>query len=54
MKPIPARCPLNPDRLRRDMHMQFAIVILEKVGVPPQGSPVSGCHIVSEASGLPG
>ena len=52
MKPIPARCPLNSDRLRRDMHLQFVIAILEMVGVRPQGVRVSGCRIVAEASGL--
>ena len=52
MKPIPARCPLNPDRLRRDMHLQFVITVLERVGVRPQGVRVSGCRIVAEASGL--
>ena len=52
MKPIPARCPLNSDRLRRDMHLQFVIVVLERVGVRPMGVRVSGCRIVAEASGL--
>ena len=35
------------------MHLQFTIEILARVGVPPRGVRVSGCHIVSEASGLP-
>ena len=52
MKPIPAHRPLHPDRLRRDIHVQFTIEILDRVGVPPRGSPVSGCRIVAEASGL--
>ena len=52
MKPIPARRHFNPDRLRRDMHLQFVIAILEMVGVRPQGVRVSGCRIVAEASGL--
>ncbi len=51
--PIPAHRPLHPDRLRRDMHLQFTIEILDRVGVHPQGSLVSGCQIVAEASGLP-
>ena len=52
MKPIPARCPLNSDHLRRDMHLQFVIAVLKRVGVRPQGVRVSGCGIVAEASGL--
>ena len=53
MKPIPAHRPPNTAQFERDMHLQFAIAVLERVGVRPQGNPVSGCSIVSEASGLP-
>ena len=53
IKPIPAHRPPNPAQLARDIHIQVTIAILERVGVPPQGRLVSGCHIVSEASGLP-
>ena len=47
MKPIPARRPFNPDRLRRDIHIQFTIEILREVGVRPTGTSVSGCRIVA-------
>ena len=53
MKPIPAHRPPNPAQFARDMHIQFAIAVLERVGVRPQGSLVSGCRIVAEASKLP-
>ena len=52
MKPIPAHRPPNQAQFARDMHIQFAIAVLEGVGVRPQGSLVSGCGIVAEASGL--
>ena len=53
MKPIPAHRPPNQAQFARDMHIQFTIAVLERVGVPPQGNPVSGCRIVAEAFGLP-
>ena len=53
MKPIPAHRPPNQAQFARDMHIQFAIAVLERVGVRPQGSLVSGCRIVAEASKLP-
>ena len=52
MKPVPSHRPANPDQLKRDMHIQFAIEVLGRVGVRPSGSDVSGCRIVSEALGL--
>ena len=46
----PARiAPTNPDRLKRDIHIQFTIGLLERLGIPPYGTDVSGCRIVSEA-----
>ena len=48
MKPIPAHRPVNPAQLARDIHMQFTIEILDRVGIRPRGSP-SGCSIVAEA-----
>ena len=52
MKPLPAHRPPNTAQFERDMHIQFAIAVLERVGVWPRGRDVSGCRIVSEASGL--
>ena len=48
MKPIPSHRPPKPAQLARDMHIQFAIAVMERVGVAPQGSLVSGCRIVAE------
>ena len=53
MKPLPPHRPANPAQLPRDIHIQFAIEVLDRVGVRPRGSLVSGCRIVSEASGIP-
>ena len=49
MKPVPPYRPTNPDRLKRDIHIQFTIGLLERLGIPPYGTDVSGCRIVSEA-----
>ena len=49
MMPIPAHRPPNTSQFERDMHIQFAIAVLERVGVAPQGSLVSGCRIVAGA-----
>ena len=49
MKPVPPYRPTNPDRLKRDIHIQFTIGLLEGLGIPPYGTDVSGCRIVSEA-----
>ena len=51
MKAVAAHRPTNPDRLRRDIHIQFVIELLQRLGVPPYGTQrsVSGCRIVSEA-----
>ena len=51
LKPVPAHSPTNPDRLKRDIHIQFTIEILDRLGVPPYGShlTVSGCRIAWEA-----
>ena len=53
IKPIPPHRPADPAQLEGDIPMQFTIAVLERVGVPPQGNPVSGCRIVAEAFGLP-
>ena len=52
MKPIPARRPAKPSQFARDIHLQFTIEILDRLGVPPRGNSASGCRIVAEASGL--
>ena len=49
MKPVPPYRPTNPDRLKRDIHIQFAIGHLERLGRPPYGTDFSGCRIASEA-----
>ena len=48
-KPIPSHRPVKPAQLVHDVEMQFAIEVLRRVGIPPMGTPVSGCRIVSEA-----
>ena len=53
MKPKPNHRPANWTRLVRDIHIQFTIEVLKRVGVPPRGKDVSGCRIVSEALGVP-
>jgi hypothetical protein len=50
----PTHRPVNPAKLLRDIQIQFTIEVLSRVGVPPNGSPVSGCRIVSEALGRQG
>ena len=53
MKRIPNHRPANWTRLARDIHIQFPIEALKRVGVPPRGEKVSGCRIVAEALGVP-
>ena len=48
MKPIEAHRPANPEQVNRDVHIQFTIEVLRRVGVWPRGRFVSGCCIVSE------
>ena len=52
-KPVPSHRPANPDQLKRNMQIQFTIEVLHRVGIKPNGSDVSGCHIVSKALGIP-
>ena len=49
MKPVAPHRPTIPDRLKRDIHIQFTIGLLERLGIPPYGTDVSGCRIASEA-----
>ena len=46
--PLSRGRPLNPDTLRRDMHIQFTIEVLNRIGISPWGKYVSGIGIVSE------
>ncbi len=46
---IPPRRPANPTQVAYQMQVQFTIEVLERLGVPPRGSPTSGCGIVAEA-----
>ena len=48
MEPIPAHRPANPDQLKFDMHIQFILEVLRRLGVRPRGPFPSGCLIVSE------
>ncbi len=46
MKPVPSHRPVDPAFLARDMHIQFAIEVLRRVGVKPKAVPapaVSWC-----------
>ena len=56
-RPARKRLPLgrqfNPAILRRDIQIQFTIEVLKRVGIPPQGTRLSGCLIVSEVLGMP-
>ena len=52
-KPRKAHRPTNPAFLLRDIQVRFVIRILGDVGVKPRGEEVSGCRIVSEATGIP-
>ena len=49
-QPIPRHRPANPVQVAYEMHVQFTIEILQRLGVPPRGTPVSGCRIVAEAT----
>ena len=52
MNPLERGRPLNPVKLIRDMQIQFTIEVLKRVGIPPQGTRLSGCLIVSEVLGM--
>ena len=52
MKPVSSHRPVDPAFLVRDIHIQFAIEVLRRLGVKPSGSSVSGCRMVSVALGL--
>ena len=50
---IPRHRPANPAQVAYEMQIQFTIEILRRLGVPPQGTPTSGCRIVAEAMNMP-
>ena len=49
---IPFHRPVNSAHLVRDFHICFVIEILRRVRVPPRGTLVSGCEIVSTVLGI--
>ena len=51
--PVSSGRPVDTATFVRDIHLQFAIEVLHRVGVKPRGSNVSGCRMVSEALGIP-
>ena len=48
-KPIPAHRPVTLPKFLSDLNIQLTIEILRRVGIKPEGSSVSGCHIVTKA-----
>ena len=48
-KPHPPYHPVKLVHVRRNLKIQLTIAVLERLGVPPRGSLVSGCRIGSEA-----
>ena len=48
-KPRPSRRPVPTDHVPRDLKIQLTIAVLERLGIPPQGSPYSGVSIVTGA-----
>ena len=51
MKVAPGN-PVKPAILIRNLHIQFVLGLLKRVGVPPQGTLVSGCEIVGHVLGI--
>ena len=46
---LPPHRPANPATLMRDVQIEVTIGLLERVGIRPYGTAVSGCRIVAEA-----
>ena len=44
--------PVKPALLLRNFQIQFVLGLLDRVGVPPRGTDVSGCRIVAGVLGL--
>ena len=53
LRPIPSHRPANPAQIARDMQIRFVIEVLDRIGIKPNGSDVSGCRIVAEVLGIP-
>ena len=51
-KPVASHRPVETASIPRDIHVQFVIDLLRRVGVKPTGSDVSGCRIVADVLGL--
>ena len=49
--PVPPP-PVKPALLLRNFQIQFVIGLLDRVGVPPRGTDVSGCRIVAKVKVL--
>ena len=48
-RPKAANRPVNPATLQRDIQIQIVIGLLQRVGIKPRGTYVSGCRIVAKA-----
>ena len=53
LRPIPSHRPANPAQIARDMQIQFVIEVLDRIGIKPNGSKVSGCRIVADVLRVP-
>ena len=51
-KPVGSHRPVETASIPRDIHVQFVIDLLRRVGVKPSGGSISGCRIVAEVLGL--
>ena len=49
---VPSHPPVKPALLLRDLQIHFVIGLLDRVGVKPRGTYVSGCRIVAVILGL--
>ncbi len=49
LQPIQSHRPANPAQVAYEMHLQFTIELLDKLGMKPRGKDASGCRIVAEA-----
>ena len=52
LRPKADHRPVNPATLLRDIQIQIVIDFLQRVGIKPRGTYVSGCGIAAEALGL--
>ena len=49
---VKAGNPVKPAIFVRNLQVQFVVWLLDRVGIPPRGTLVSGCRIVAEVLGL--